>query len=150
MSKKEKKTKKSTAPSTKETVLLKKSTDSQTPIWVFDQLDKDGLFRFDLNRSDFNHKEFLDKMISYSNISWIEIKKQTHDQKNKSKHHFLDYDSLSAEAKDRIKRLNLEEDTDRIFSFALQNKLRIIGLRDDEFFHVIWYDPEHNFCPSNR
>ena len=62
----------------------------------------------------------------------------------------MDYDSLSKEARDRITALVLEEDTDRIFSFAFQNRLRIIGLRENEKFHVKWYDPGHRFCISKK
>ncbi len=46
-------------------------------------------------------------------------------------------ENLSKSAQDRILALHMEEDMDRIYSFALQNKLRIIGLRDNSEFHVV-------------
>ena len=149
MKKKPKVTKVAAQNLNKETVQIFYSSDNMKSVWVFDKLDKNGLFAFDLRREDFNHKEFLEKMISYSNMTWREILAQTHDM-NKSKHHRLEYESLSAEAQERIRVLELEQDTDRIYSFALQNRLRIIGLRENEKFHVIWYDPDHRFCPSKR
>ena len=149
MSKKEKKTKISLANTKKGTVKLSYTSNKEKSLWMFDEIDRDGVFRFDINREEFKHKEFMDKMISYSNMTWDEIISQTHDD-NKSKNHTLDYDSLSKEAKERILTLKLEQDTDRIFSFALGNKLRVIGLRENEKFHVKWYDPEHKFCPSNK
>lgn len=124
-----------------------KSTDSSSPIWLFDRLDKNGEFAFNVTSPEFDHKDFLSKMIEYSVISWAKIKMQTHD-KNKSKHHYLEYSSLSKEAQDRIKALNMENETDAIFSFAFNNTLRIIGFREGQFFHAIWYDKNHKFCPS--
>ena len=52
------------------------------------------------------------------------------------------------EAQQRIAALQMEDRTDSIFSFAFNNMLRIIGVRDGEFFHVVWYDERHQFCPS--
>ena len=57
---------------------------------------------------------------------------------------------MSKEAADRIRAKELDEYSDAIFSFALQNKLRVIGIREDEHFHVLWYDPEHEVCPSKK
>ena len=149
MAKRDKQTKKQTGFALKSTVRSQYSSNGEKVVWMFDEIDKDGEFAFDILRGDFQHKEFLDKMISCSSMTWNEVASQTHDE-GKSKHHLLDYESLSKKAKDRIVALHLEQDTDRIFSFALQNKLRVIGLRENERFHVKWYDPEHEFCPSQK
>lgn len=127
----------------------KKSTDGEKIIWRFDRLDKSGPFAFDLSRSDFDHREMLEKIISYSNMTWTEVKRQTHDD-GKSKHHFLEMGKLSRDAVDRISIKQLKEYEDSIFSFAFQNKLRIIGIREGQMFYVIWFDPEHQFCPSHK
>ena len=57
---------------------------------------------------------------------------------------------MSSEALERVKARELDENLDAIFSFALENKLRIVGVRIDENFHVLWYDPEHEVCPSSK
>ena len=128
----------------------KTSTIGMTPIWRFDQLDLNGKFRFDLHRGDFDHVEVLSKLVNYGNMKWSEIDAQTHDRRNRSKHHYLCEGELSADAVERIRAMHMEEDTDTIFSFSLMNKLRIIGTRKNGEFHVIWYDPEHEFCPSSK
>jgi len=126
------------------------STADKTPIWRFDKLDTDGKFAFDLSRKDFKHREVLQKMMDYGRIKWQDIMAQTHDR-GKSKHHFLkDPDSFSPEARARIRAKHLEEYTDAIFSFALENMLRAIGIREGEEFHIVWYDPNHEFYPSRR
>lgn len=123
------------------------STDELCPIWCFDSLDMDGAFAFTYDSTSFQSRIILSKIIEYSRMSWSVIKRMTHDN-CKSKHHRLPVNELSAEAKKRVRALVSEEDEDAIFSFAFNNKLRIIGLREGRMFHVIWYDPEHKFCPS--
>lgn len=97
-----------------------------------------------------NLRVVLKKLIEYGNLTWGEIKRQTHDRTNKSKHHYLSGAKLSREAEQRIRAKHLEEDADDIFSFALMNKIRIIGLKQDAEFHIVWYDKEHQFSPSTR
>jgi hypothetical protein len=133
----------------KKVLVEKVSTNDCKIIWKFDLLDLSGRFAFNLNRIDFNSKEVLEKIIHFSNMTWREVLFATHDA-GKSKHHLLDPSSLSKEAIERLEAKHLEEASDSIFSFALQNKLRIIGIRDGEFFHVVWYDPNHEFCPSHK
>ena len=134
----------------KRTVRPESGYENSKVILCFDRIDRNGPFAFDINRPDFSPHEILEKIISYSSMTWREIRSQTHDN-GKSKHHFLnDTDNFSGEARARISAMKLWDDTDRIFSFALQNKLRIIGLREKEFFHVLWYDPQHEVYPSRH
>jgi len=125
------------------------SSDGSKIAWCFDRIDRSGKFAFDPSRPDFNHKELIEKIISYGSMTWADLKRQTHD-KGKSKHHFLTLESLSPEAAERVKRLLPEEEFDSVFSLALQNVLRIIGIRKDEKFYVMWYDTKHEFCPSHK
>ena len=103
-------------PLKKQVVTKGTGTANKNTIWVFDLLDVDEKFAFNLDRKDFDHREFLEKMIAYSNMTWSDISRQTHDCR-KSKHHYL---------------------------------IRIVGIRDGEFFHVVWYDPKHEFYPTKR
>ena len=144
--KRTKKTCKDSRQYQKETANIPNSNDREYPLWTFEDVDRDGEFKFDPARADFDAKNFLQKVISLSTMTWAEIIKQTHDN-GKSKHHFLSSDSLSKEAKKRIAAKKLEDLTDQIFSFAFSNKLRVIGIRetDNPTFRVIWYDAEHKF-----
>ena len=143
-----------TLPSTKTTknIVCTQTTSSNHlhPVWRFDMLDRTGEFAFDYTSPNFRHQEVLCKLIEYGNMTWGEIKLQTHDKKNKAKHHYLDVTKLSFAAMQRIKAKHLEEETDALFSLALQNKLRIIGVLRHDVFHMVWYDTEHQFCPSTK
>lgn len=125
------------------------STDHLRSVWVFTDIDKGGKFAFDVSRDDFHHKDVMEKLIEYSKMTWRDIKNHTHD-KGKSKHHYLSYQSLSKDARDRFNAKKLEEDSDALFSFALNNTLRIVGIREGEKFKVLWYDPGHEVCPSHK
>ncbi|MDR2615171.1 MAG: hypothetical protein LBC28_01185 [Oscillospiraceae bacterium] len=127
---------------------VKDSTDNLLMVWRFDSIDRDGCFRFDVSREDFNAEFILEKIIEYSRREWIRIKSDTHDN-NRSKHHYIRHAELSAEAWERIRAKRLDDHLDGLFSLALDNKIRVLGIREREFFRVIWYDPEHRFCPSH-
>lgn len=144
-----KQTKRNENKSKKSTVKTPVSYENVCPIWVFDRIDRNGQFAFDIERKDFNHYEILDKMISYATMTWSQLRYQTHDD-GRSKHHYLEADKLSKEAQERLKAMHLEEESDLIYSIALQNKLRVVGLRDKDKFHVLWYDPEHDVYPATK
>ena len=125
-------------------------TNSMCPVWGFEMIDRDGKFAFDLTRNDLNPKFLLDKLIGYSSMTWQEITRHTHDG-GKSKHHRLeDLDRLSKAARERIERKNLSLELDALFSFALDNVKRLIGIRQGAVFQVIWYDANHEFAPSEK
>lgn len=124
--------------------------DNAIPVWMFDKIDRNGeSIAFDITRKDFDHREILDKMISFSSMTWAQLNRQTHDN-GRSKNHILQVESLSKVAQNRIIAMHLEEDNDRLYSIALNNTLRVIGIRDKDRFHVLWYDPEHKVCPSKK
>ncbi len=123
------------------------SSDNKKIVWRFDKIDKAEKFAFNFKRDDFDSEKFIEKLLSYSTMTWAEAKRQTHDN-CVSKNHLLAVESLSKEAQNRLKAKELEEFSDSIFSFALDNKWRIIGIRQDEFFDVLWHDPKHEVCPS--
>lgn len=122
--------------------------DSQRPVWRFDKLDRDGMFAFNLD--EVNHRLVLEKLIEYGNLTWGEIKRQTHDKKDKSKHHYLSIEKLSKEAVARIKVKHFEDYSDIIFSMALTNTVRLIGIKEKAEFFIVWYDKNHLFCPSSK
>jgi len=130
----------------------KRSYDREKPVWTFDKLDLSDSFSFTANKlkDDGNFETVFTKMLEYSQMTWAEINMQTHDGA-KSKHHYLsDESKFSKEAIESIERLKLSEQSDSIYSFALTNTLRIIGIKNNQYFHVVWYDPEHKFYPSKK
>ena len=134
----------------KATIVTKDPENLMHPIWTFDKIDTDGKFSFDPKRDDFDSDLFVEKLISYSSMTWQEILRQTHDE-SKSKNHYLsNLDCLSKEAWERINKKHFTRDKveNSLFSFALTNKIRVIGFRDGAEFQVVWYDADHEFAVS--
>lgn len=77
----------SCATTPKKDVKIALTDTTGKPIFRFEKLDRNGSFAFDINRTDFNAHDFLQKMIHYSQMLWSEIERQTHDN-GKSKHHY--------------------------------------------------------------
>jgi len=128
------------------------STERSKQVWIFDSVDRNGRFGFVPSRKEMKCNDILEKIIHFSMKSWSEIMAERHN--SKSKHHFLSYESLSKEARERVAALHLDDHSDddkedRIFSMRLDGKTRILGLRDGEKFIVKWFDPNHEFAPSS-
>ena len=64
MAKNKKKISQEDTPLKKQVVTKDSGTANKNTIWVFDLLDVDEIFAFNLNRKDFDHHEFLEKMIA--------------------------------------------------------------------------------------
>ena len=116
----------------------------------FDYVDKDGKFAFNPGRSDFKHKEVLQKIIDFSKLTWNEVLSHSTSSRRNSKHHNLSADKLCKDARERLAKISLDDFIDDLFSFALEGELRIIGLKQGNDFYILWYDAHHEVCPSHK
>lgn len=142
---------KATSIKREKTAKLSLATGSQrNPIFHFEYVDKDGEFAFNPGRTDFKHKEVLQKIIEFSKLTWNEVSSQSTSSRKNSKHHNLSSDKLSKEAKARLSKIKFDDFIDDLFSFALEGELRIIGLKQGNDFYILWYDAHHGVCPSHK
>ena len=134
----------------KKTTTIPNSSENKYIIWIFQDVARDGKFAFVTERDDMNHRDLLSKIVVYSNRTWNEVRLEKHDN-GKSKHHYIgdSFDNFSKEARDSVRKTIKDEETELIYSFRLDNLHRVIGLRIDEKFFVKWYDPRHEFYPSD-
>ncbi|CAB4583232.1 MAG: hypothetical protein F2534_16630 [Actinobacteria bacterium] len=56
-------------------------------------------------------------------------------------------DSLCDQAKKRLRKLE-HDDADALWELRLGGKPRIWGFRVGNVMHCLWFDPEHEVCPS--
>jgi hypothetical protein len=54
---------------------------------------------------------------------------------------------LCADAQRRLREIE-KDDQDRLVEFRLSGIERIWGVRDGHICHVLWWDPDHQVCPS--
>lgn len=83
-----------------------------------------------------------DKLSSFESMTWSEILIQ-----GKKFHHLVKVDDLSAQAQDYLTRIALD-DVDELVSLRLSGKERIWGILDEGILNLLWWDPEHQVCPS--
>ena len=81
------------------------------------------------------------KLRNYESMTWGEI------MKDKDHNHSVAVTQLIPEAQERLKQLN-QDDVDSVFRLRLSGKQRVWGIRDRQILKLLWWDPEHEICPS--
>ena len=97
------------------------------------------------------YQKVLPTLQEFSKLTWGEIERQTHGSRNKSKHHCVNIESLCDEARLRLEELDVEGIGMRpLFSLRIDGKARIYSFRDRSLFELLWWDAEHQICPSKK
>jgi len=110
------------------------------PIWSFKIMDTDGPFSWRRLYGK-NVGLVLDRLKHLETMSWAEITGEDN--------HFIGRDRCSQGARDRLNEIHLE-DIDSIYSLHVTGRQRVIGIRDRHILQILWYDPEHQVCPSKK
>jgi len=80
---------------------------------------------------------------------WSDIIQATKGHGKGTKSHFIKISDISKEAQKQAELQHINED--ELFSMRLQGAVRLWGtIGANGLFYVIWYDPEHKVCPSNK
>jgi hypothetical protein len=82
------------------------------------------------------------KLAAFESMTWNEILID-----RKKQNHSIEIWQLCKEAQDRLSELGLA-DVERIISLRLSGLERIWGLRQGVAMLVLWWDPDHQICPS--
>ncbi len=109
------------------------------PSWRFSTVDRNGPFAWPIGTKQ--ELEIVGKLHSFDSMEWSNIEGPDH--------HFIDLSKLSIQAKDRLQQIK-QDDIDQVFSLHLQGKPRIICIRDRHIAKLLWFDPEHQVCPSKK
>lgn len=106
--------------------------------WRVNQLDWDGAWGWADIPSEVLLREIVPKLHDYETQKWGEIEGD--------RNHFVSLVDCIKGARDRLVEIGREEDS--LFSLHLTGQKRIWGVRDVALFRVLWWDPEHQVCPS--
>lgn len=118
-------------------------TMQQNPSWQLNILDLEGPWGWSNIDKTIFANEVLPKIQHLESMSWNEIVKK------KKNNHSVGLDCLIKKARKRLSELKLE-DIDELFSLRLSGKNRIYGIRDMSVLKILWWDPEHEVCPSPK
>ena len=128
----------------------------RTPRKLTDPISLDDTnFKWRVHNSyiDYDHQQFgwrkvkiihfLRKIVqllqSYEGLKWHEVKRKPHC-------HPWGLDEIPKECYSRLKERQI--DIEQLFQIGLGNKPRIIGYKTRSIFYLMWYDPDHKFCPT--
>ena len=108
--------------------------------WSYSIFDKQGPFKPDKDQK-YSIQDIFDSKKSF------EIMDTTSGNQGS---HSVEVYKLCKEARDRLTELRLD-DISSLFSFRLQGKQRIWCQKiSGEPMRVLWWDPEHKVCPSQK
>lgn len=128
-----------TSRSNQKAVRIPDAHSPDRPAWRFSTVDLAGPFAWP--KGDGKELQILDKLHNFDSMSWAEIEGDDH--------HAIPIGSLSKEASKRLAEIN-QDDIEEIFSFHFSGKPRIIGIRDRNVVKLLWWDPDHQVCPSHK
>lgn len=63
--------------------------------------------------------------------------------------HLVQVGDLCAKAQKRLFELS-KDDCDELFSLRVTGRQRIWGIKDGNIFWLLWWDPNHEVCPSHK
>jgi hypothetical protein len=109
--------------------------------WKTNDADHDGDFGW--NNIDVNKlfAYIIPKLQEFESMLWSDIEGH--------RNHFIPINDICKEAKDRLTVVG-KEDEESLFSLSLSGKERIWGVRESNILKLLWWDPKHKVCPSNK
>ncbi len=69
--------------------------------------------------------------------------------RDRKRNHSVQKTELISEARKRLLKIN-QEDLDDLFRFRFSGKQRLWGIRQQQSFKLLWWDPDHEICPSAK
>jgi len=111
------------------------------PSWLFQAMDLEGPWSCKRVGRDelLNIREHL---ASFESMTWTEIQQP-------AKSHFVETDRIIRDAFKRLQEIK-QDDTDQLFSLRISAQCRLWGIRDGDTFKILWWDPKHEICPSEK
>lgn len=118
-------------------------TYDHLPVWQLKILDMnhEQWGWKNLNLQDI--QSIFQKLKNYESRTWKEIHSDKH------RDHPVPINQLVNKAQKRLEELHLE-DAGELYRLRLSGKQRIWGILDGYIFKILWWDPGHTVCPSEK
>jgi hypothetical protein len=118
------------------------------PTWSFKKCDFDHP-QWGLSQNPKHLPQLLKKLASFELQTYGEIFSSTSGRASNTRNHWIDVEHIVKDAQDRLAAQNLN-DEDSLCSLALSSLERVWGVIKAGVFYIIWYDLNHEVCPSNK
>jgi hypothetical protein len=126
------------------------SSATETPIWSFSKCDSD-CENWCIGRA-MDHDSFWNQIIArlncYETMTWAQIEAATGAKSHGNMNHFVSIDRLTPEAEKRFRELDIPEDS--LYTLNLQGSHKLIGIRSNRRFYLVWYDPNHEVVKQEK
>lgn len=116
---------------------------SAHPIWSFSLLDLGAPIGGWIHLRPGQLNDLLARFREWETMTWSEILAQ-----GRYRNHLIDVSKLIPQAQARLTFLQLD-DREQLLSLGVNAKARVIGILDRATFRILWWDPEHQICPSH-
>ena len=113
---------------------------SRSPSWLFQTMDLDGPWSC-RNVETGVLLDIRTHLAGFETMSWTEIES--------AGSHFVSVNRIISDARKRLQERQLD-DTDDLFSLRLKGMWRVWGIRDGDRLKILWWDPHHKVCPSEK
>jgi hypothetical protein len=107
--------------------------------WRFSRIDKGGPFSWSDLAEPADYKAVMERLHCFETMCAREIRE--------SGSHDIEIANLSKEARQRLQEIQ-QDDIDSLMSFRITGPKRVFCIREREVMRVLWYDPNHQVCPS--
>lgn len=108
---------------------------------VYDKTDFGGSWGWNGVDSKLLLKEIVKKLHHFESMTWGQLEYETES-------HFISTDRFIREARGRLSQIGVRED--QLFSLRLTGRRRVWGVRDVAILNIVWWDPNHEVCPSKK
>lgn len=115
---------------------------SSRPIWSFALLDLVAHVGGWIHLRPEDLDELLERFRRWETMTWKQILAE-----GRKQNHAIDVSKCSVEAQERLRYLKLD-DQEQLMSLSVNSKARVIGILDRATFRILWWDPDHQICPS--
>lgn len=117
------------------------SSDAELISWHLGIIDREGPFGWSRMLGDDFWTMISARLRSFETMTWATLRS--------TGSHPVGVDDIIAEARRRLEEIG-QDDVDELYSLRLGGKPRIWGVRDRHILKVLWWDPEHQVCPSHK
>ncbi len=113
----------------------------EKPAWRIGTLDLVGQWGWQEIEKEFFFNKILPKIKNFETMLWNDILGRNN--------HAVLVSQISREAQVRLEDLKLD-DNESLISLRLTGTQRIWGIRIGNILQLLWWDPNHEVCPSEK
>ena len=117
------------------------TAQDKTIMWELSAIDANGQWGWNQVNCTFFFKNIWKKMRGFETMTWDEILG--------TNHHAIAVRDIITPAQKRLQELG-HDDVDELVSFRLTGKQRLWAIRLRNESRLLWWDPNHEICPSHK